>query len=182
MVAGILGVPAPQVLSQRHIPPVSQNSSGATGKSAGEFSNTTDGFDFRAYKDPQGGSSGWVVEAIGGPCRAVGIEGIAKTSLHGFSGALSGNFRENYWIILKAVTSSGNDAMMQISNNTNYHGATQSHRRQMEATLRNGADGEAYRDNYKKAECIEMNHMQYVNAVQNWVLKNETTFRKLVGK
>lgn len=184
--AGLLGLPKPQLQTEKSVEKnqLHQPKPSNTRVDDADFVGTADGFDFKPSRSSSAGPSGWIVEAFGGPCRSVGIDGFTER-LEGFFHALKPDFINTYFIQLNAVTSNGLSAKMQISYNTNYSYATRSYRDQLNFNIKNRAPAssvEAARDNYKKAECVEMNHIQYVHAFQNWARTNEKAIRRHIGK
>ena len=146
----------------------------------GELINTVDGFEFRVFKEPTYNDNLYYYEAVGGPCRGVGIEGLVGR-LDDIRQVLRPNYKNQYSLTgLFWVDSL--KGRISINHTVNYSASTAENRRRYQHNLSNRApqkDIDNANSSYKMSECLEMNHMQYVIAFENWVKRNEKPLMRM---
>lgn len=176
---------APSASAQKtKVNPQTAGATHANGKDNNDLINTTDGFEFRlvpADNDP----TRPIIEALGGPCRTVGIEGIHKPLNFALNSALKPDFRNNYYFeawFWNKDSNRGDKGYFILSSTTGLSQTIQANRdayRSYVAQRRSQREIDSVKETYEQAECLEMNRMQYVIALENWVRTNEKQLTKI---
>jgi glutamate/aspartate transport system substrate-binding protein len=148
----------------------SSNSSSSVSQNA-----TADGFEFTVT--PQSGVA--LITATGGPCSSTGITGMSFTSGQGVP-YLKGTLHSDYYF-----TALGRSRVLpintitHISPSTDWSSTVAENKKQFRGSAPGSQERELYRESFEQAECMARSHMQYVNAIENWIKSNLKLLYKL---
>jgi hypothetical protein len=172
--------PLASELSKLSIKAADKKPSGSEGGQASpDINNSTDGFDFRTYlnanKTPL-----W--EAFGGPCRPVGVQGMSGR-IDDALAASRPDYRSRYNIqAYSYLTGTNLKVLWTISNNVDWQSTMSEYQRLYNDARQHGQSGievDRAKDNLQMAECLSMNNIQYVIALENWSKKNKKELQKM---
>lgn len=152
--------------------------------------NTADGFEFRVYNGTKYQDKLPYFEASGGPCTNAGIIGM-QGRLDEVINALRPDYKRTHYLHpfsepsrLKGLRVLGAISGNKLADNR-YALNTQETRRLYESAKANKvkrSELEPYYEEFKFAECLEMSHMQYVLAFENWAKRNKKPLLKIINQ